>query len=520
MTAFRFGSRLSGCIAVAALVLAVPVALQTYAQDTTPKTAAQSGQASSSAAASSSEDTQTITLFGKKRKPGDPTQARIDTQSASSCGFMNTYNSANDPMVQNYLQSFGADDNDSSLPPDTNPSDPNGAGTNFKDNSPYGNASQDNAANANTLAGMQVGPSGALNTPDQAGACGPSDKAFAAGRNYIARNDTSLRDAFAAFDAKDYAKALILFKKSYDKMGYDAAALMEGKMYLAGLGTPRDVKQAIIWLKKVAEGKYDGGQSFNPDDPDYMSGRSDAAMTLAKIYMTGNGVPRDSKEAKHWYSKADEFGFIPATHLMGEIYEYGYAGEKSLPKAVSYFKKAGTVGYAPSQYELGVILYNGGDGVAQDPKQAAQWLLEAAKRGHPGALYAVGRMYDLGEILPQDSQKAIVYYKEAALKGQPEAENAMGLYFYTGEIVAKDLVIARKWFELAAKQGEADAMFNLAVMLANGEGGPKDMAVAYVWLRLAEKSGLEKAGPAAKELEGKMTPEERARADSVLTPKK
>jgi len=363
-----------------------------------------------------------------------------------------------------------------------------------------------------------IGADGA--TTERTGACNPSDKYFAAGRNYIARKDKSLREAFAAFDAKDYPKALELFRASYVKMGYDTAALMEGKMYLAGLGTPRDTKQAIVWLKKVAEARFGPGdkQGFDPANPDYMEPRSDAAMLLARIYMTGWDVPKTPKEAKRWYMKADEFGFVPGTHLVGRIFAAGYGGERSVPKAVTYFKKAGEVGYARSEYELGVIYYDGDEGVPQDRKLAAAWLLEAARRGDADALYAVGRMYDLGEVLNEDAEKAIVYYKEAALKGQPEAQNALGVFFYNGEIVAKDLVIARKWFELAARNGEPEAMFNLGVMLANGEGGEKDMAVAYVWFRLAEQSGLEKGGKAAKEIEGKMTPAERARADKVLTP--
>jgi TPR repeat protein len=203
---------------------------------------------------------------------------------------------------------------------------------------------------------------------------------------------------------------------------------------------------------------------------------------------------------------------------VGQIYENGYAGERNLPKAVSYFKKAGIVGYAPSEYELGVIYYNGGDGVAENKRLAADWLYQAAKRGNANALYALGRIYDLGDALPADPQKAVVYYKEAALKGQPEAQNALGLLFYTGEIVGKDPVVARKWFLQAAKGGNADAMFNLGVMMVNGEGGDKDLVLAYVWFRLAGEMGLKKASAAAKELEARLTPEDRVRADALLKP--
>ncbi len=461
---------------------------------------------------------QTVTIFGNKRRTGDPTRTQLDNRSAESCGFMNGYDPVNDDVVQDYLQSFYGTDDNANQTPDTDQTDPNLPGNHFKDTAPFGDASQDNAANTNTLPGMQVGSGGVAYTPDQAGPCGPSDKAFAAGRNFIARRDASLKEAFAAFDARDYPKALDLFRKSYTKMGYDSAALMQGKMYLAGMGMKPDTKQAIFWLRKVTDARFGPNDvlRFNPDDPTYMNTRTDAAMTLAKIYTVGLGVPRDPQEARRWYMKADDFGYMPATHTVGQIYEYGYAGERSASRASAYYKKAATAGYAPSMYALGELYIAGGDGVAKDAKLGAEWLMAAAKRGHADALYAVGNMYDLGDVLRHEPQKAVVYYKEAALKGQPDAEDAIGLMLYTGEGVAKDLPAARKWFGLAARQGNGDAMFNLGAMLANGQGGEKNTWLAYVWLKLAQASGVEKAGPVAAMLEAKLAPDERAKAEAIL----
>lgn len=515
MTVFKPVRRAAALGATAAILLAVPAfARSSGAQTTGPATPAQT-----SSSASGTADATTVTIFGRKRPPGDITRAQIDTHSANSCGFMNDYDPNNEDIIQDYLRDFGEDQNGSNQAPGTDQSDPNQAGNTFKDNTPFGDVSQDNAANTNTLSALQVGQGG---IPSEAsGACGPSDKAFAAGRNYIARTDTSLKDAFAAFDARDYARAVDLFKKSYDKMGYDQAALMEGKMRLAGMGGKPDTVQAVAWLKKVVEARFDPSrdvQAFNPDDPTYMTTRSDAAMLLGKIYLVAWGVPRDLRQSLHYYEKAAEFGYIPADEIIGEFYAYGSAGEKSMSKAVTYFTKAAHVGYAPAQYQLGVAYYNG-DGVTQDKQTAAAWLIEAAKHGNADALYAVGNMYDQGDTLAKDPAKAIVYFKDAARQGYPDAEDALGLYFYTGTAVAKDLVTARKLFAEAARNHSADAMFNLAVMMANGEGGAKDMASAYVYMRLAQQLGVDKAGPAAEELRGKLTPDERARADSVLKPK-
>ncbi len=520
---FQF-KRLGVSVAVLGIVLGVAASVAAAQTGNAP---VQSSGASSSAA-SSATPSQTITIFSKRNLRRAPNRTVIGTQSASSCGFMDTANPADDRAIQDYLTDFYGEDanemQEQSAPTDPNTAD-DGSGNDpsrspasrtFRNNAPYGDASRDGDIN-----GAMPNGAGSTNLTPDSPTCGPTDQAFAAGRSYIAQHDHSLTDAYDVFDARDYPKALDLFKRSYDKMGYDVAAMMEGKMYVAGLGTPRDMEKGIAWLKKATQAPFDPTRQairFNPDDPDYMNSRIDAAMTLAKIYVTGFHVPRNPQEAKRWYLKADEFGFVPASHVVGQIYENGYAGEKNLPKAVTYFKKAGIVGYAPSEYELGVIYYNGGEGVAEDRKAAADWLYHAAKRGNANALYALGRMYDLGEGLPADPQKAVVYYKEAALKGQPDAQNALGLLFYTGDIVGKDPVVARKWFLQAAKGGSADAMFNLGVMLVNGEGGDKDLVLAYVWFKLADEMGLEKGGAAVKELEGKLTPEQKAKAEALLQP--
>jgi TPR repeat protein len=482
---------------ITASVFAALIAFPAVAQDTPP-------------VSSATPNAQSVIIQGKKIRR-DRKSVRIDAHSGSSCAFMRGFSAYDEDVMQDYLDHFGGNRDRTIDDPGGDETDPLRPGARVRDVAPFGNASQDNGGQ-----GSSPGDRFTSTTP---GGCTQADVAAASGRNSILRHDKSLTQAFEAFDAGDYPKALELFEKSYQKIGYDDAAFMLAKMYLAGLGTPADVEKGIFWLKKVAEAPFDPSdeEKFDPADPYAMSTRADATMTLASIYLTGNGVPRDAREARKWYEKADSIGFIPAAHILGQIYHNGLEVKPDIDKAIKYYKRAGEFGFTPSQYELGLIYYSG-DGVPEDRKLAAQWLMAAASGGHPDALYEVGRMYDLGDTLPQDSQKALVYYKEAALKDQPAAQNALATYFYTGEMLDKDLVMARKWFEVAANNGDADAMFNLAAMLMNGEGGDKNLVLAYVWFRLAGMSGLEKAAPVAAKVEAKLSPEERARADAILNP--
>lgn len=459
-------------------------------------------------------DATVVTIFGRRLiPPKSYGQIVIDTGSASSCGFGGGGEvsfEVNGAMRYKTPQGFQIG-TDSGGTPDHS--------VGLQDNSPSGNASQ-------SITGHDLNPTDPYGRPlDRLSDCGPSDNAFAAGRSYIARHDTTLKQAYAAFAAKDYPKALTLFRIAHSIVGYPEAALIEGKMYLYGLGTPRDTAKAIAWLNKgydyAASSMNKGGaQRFNPADPEAMTARTDAAMTLAKIYMTGWDVPKDPARARGWYLKASDLGYVPATHLVGQAYRTGYGCTKNMTQAVTWFKRAGQLGYVPSQYTLGVIYYTGEDGITQNKTLAGAWLAAAARHGHAGALYAVGRMYDLGETVPADAQKALIYYREAAKKGNADAENAVALYFYTGEIVPKDADMARKLFEQAARQGLPDAMFNLAAMYANGEGGDKDMALAYVWMKLAADSGLDKAAPVLADISARLSPDDRAKADALLAPSK
>lgn len=425
---------------------------------------------------------------------------------ASSCAFMSSPNAAEDDVALAYMRDFGMDggisdeaEHFSALAPDGNVKD-------MKDSSSLSGLNDTDQKNDTTAPAIK---------------CGSADRRFAAGRQQIMQRDKSLAEGFVALDSRDYPRAMRLLTTAYNKIGYDEAGLALAKMHLYGMGTPKDSTQAIAWLRKVADARFDpmrDRMKFNPKEPQLMSEKVEAAFMLARIYERGIGVPKNPAQALTWYGKAAEFGFVPAENVLGQACVNGYGGAPDGRKAVGYLRAAAEEGYVPAQYNLAKVYYKGDAGVARDLKQAGAWFDAAAKAGYPAALFAAGRMYDMGEGVPADQKRAIVYYKEASMKGDSDAQFALATFFYDGEVVGKNRETARKLFEAAARQGQVDAMFNLGAMELNGEGGPADLAMAYVWLNLAKQGGHAQADAALKAVAPKLTVQDRAKADRILKP--
>lgn len=456
---------------------------------------------------------QSVTVTGQ-RKMQDPAEfiaadSRVlGRKFASSCNYMSGYNPYEDDLFLDYIQGFHGI---------------TGEIATIRDNAPMGDAS-----NATSTMGSEFNdPNPDDNDPgkqlgnqmDPSVKCGNADRRFAAGRNYIARKDKTLNLALNAYDSGNFPEALVQFQENYRKLGTDFAALMLGRMYLEGKGVPANTAQATAWLQKVLDQRFGPSDRmrFDPQHPELMSVRAETAMTLAKIYMVGHGVPRDARKARDYYEVAADAGYIPANSMLGAAYLSGFAGDKNPDKAVKYLKEAGEAGYAPALYQLGKAYYTG-EGLAKDWQQAGAYFTAGAKLGHPGAQLAAARMYDFGESVAPDPKRALVYYKEAAVKGVPAAQNALATYFYKGEVVEKNLETARKLFNSAAMQAQPDAMYNLAVMTRNGEGGAKDLSMAYVWFTLAKQARYPDADVALADVTPQLSKAELAKADAILKP--
>lgn len=95
-----------------------------------------------------------------------------------------------------------------------------------------------------------------------------------------------------------FADQLLLATK-----GNTAAQAYVGFAHLKGLGTVKDIKQAMHWLEKAAK-----------------NGNADAQGRLGEIYAHGIDVTLDYQKAIFWYKKAMDQHDVTAIANLGSVY--------------------------------------------------------------------------------------------------------------------------------------------------------------------------------------------------------
>ncbi len=120
-------------------------------------------------------------------------------------------------------------------------------------------------------------------------------------------------------------------------------------------------------------------------------GYAPAEFYLARLYETGgDGIAKDSAQARHWTQKAALAGDPRAMHNLG-LYEFqGKGGPANAADAVQWFHRAAELGLEDSQYNL-ARLYEEGLGVPQNTAEAYKWYLIAARNGDPQAKAGAAR---------------------------------------------------------------------------------------------------------------------------------
>lgn len=177
----------------------------------------------------------------------------------------------------------------------------------------------------------------------------------------------------------------------------------------------------------------------------------------------------------------EEYHFLPATILIGDIYKDGLLPVKkpNPQRALEYYLKAANRGSAHAQYLVAIFYLQGK--VTRDAAQALTFMEKSAAQNFSLALYNMGVFYLQGTMVPQDLRKTFSYFERAANLNNSDAMLALGKLAFNGltpECLENNDPNYEKAFNLIKKAydlGDKVAAFDLAFFYKTGIHVPQDL---------------------------------------------
>jgi len=124
-------------------------------------------------------------------------------------------------------------------------------------------------------------------------------------------------------------------------------------------------------------------------------------------------VSQKEQISKHEYvikcKKAASQGNVIAQNTLGYLYLNGQGVVSDYKQAAEWFRKAAEQGYAAAEFNL-AIMFKLGQGVDLDQAESFKWLQSAAAKDYADAQYSLGNMYYQGDELEQDYVKAYMWW--------------------------------------------------------------------------------------------------------------
>jgi len=105
-------------------------------------------------------------------------------------------------------------------------------------------------------------------------------------------------------------------------------------------------------------------------------GNWEAQLILGKMYMLGQGVPKDSDLAIKWFKASAAQGNADAQFFLGSIYLLPH---KDIAEGVKWLRLSAEQGNQDAQWLLAKAYLQGDKELPRDPVQAEMWLRLAAK---------------------------------------------------------------------------------------------------------------------------------------------
>jgi TPR repeat protein len=141
---------------------------------------------------------------------------------------------------------------------------------------------------------------------------------------------------------------------------------------------------------------------------------------------------------------------------------------------------------------------------------------QLSNAGDSQAQYDLSQMYLQGIGTRQNLEKGWTWMNRAADGGNVQAMLELAVRYQKSPSLENSEQMAFLWFQKAAMAGSAAGQYNLAHLYEDGNQTPVDLVRAYVWMTVSHRSGNPMAAAEAKQLKGKLSPVELAKAEQMI----
>ncbi len=215
----------------------------------------------------------------------------------------------------------------------------------------------------------------------------------------------------------DKAKAVTSLEYAAEN-GHALAQWKLGRMYAEGDGVPQDDLRAFAYFSRIANAHADD----NPGTP-HARFVANAFVALGHYYLDGipkTAVQPDPVRARQMFSyAASYFGDPDAQYFLARLYIDGNGAPRDPRQAVRWLGLSANKGQYQAQAQLGAILIKG----EHVPRQAARglmWLILAKDAAPPDQAW-IGKLYDSAFAQASEDERALaLVYLERWLKGRRE----------------------------------------------------------------------------------------------------
>ena len=240
--------------------------------------------------------------------------------------------------------------------------------------------------------------------------------------------------------------------------GYVLGMLNIARIYRHGAGVPKNIGEALKWLKIAA----------NPP-----SNHRIAQFDLAEIYRTGDGVAANLNVAGPLYCASAESGFVPAMGQCGFANEFGHIGPADPDQAFIWYKKGAYLNDLVAKRQLAKA-YRIGVGTTINNAMALEWATTASNADDLEARTVLGDIYYYGDGTPKDMGRAFGLYMSASTQGDASAQARLSNEYNNGYEIALNYDEAFRLAKLSAEGGNDEGLLSLGFYYDEGRGTTVD----------------------------------------------